>query len=268
MKKILLIAVMIIASTFVFAACTDNAQTPSAERRTLVMGTSAGFFPFEFIANSGEGVIGQYAGIDVSLAARIAEELDMEIVIQDQDFGGLLMALQNRQIDFVAAAMTIRPDRAEMVNFSVPYFDAWQLVLVAAGNDTINSVSDLEGMIVGVQLGTTAELALTDPDVNINFQNINSYDHPAPGVLALISGSIDAFVIDAPTARAFLAEYPDDLRTFEDSEFFGAEQYGMAFHLEDTELLGMFNGVLERLIEEGYVDYLYNWYNSEFSPSE
>jgi polar amino acid transport system substrate-binding protein len=267
MKKFALLALLILAVAL-FAACTqEETHNQTYERRTLVMGTSAGFPPFEFIADHGQGVIGQYAGIDISLVYRIAQELDVDIIVQDQEFAGLILALQTREVDFIAAGMTIRPDRAEMVNFSVPYFTAGQRVVVRADSPA-NSVADLEGMIVGVQIGTTGDIAITDghDDGVVTFDDILRYNQPVPGILDLLSGSIDAFVIDAPVARGFLANHPDDLRIFYDpNEFFGPEQFGMAFHLDDTALLAEFNAVLERLIAEGYVDYLYEYYTTKLA---
>jgi len=269
MKKI---SVLVLLLAFTVALATSCGNNDDGERRTLVMGTSAGFFPFEFIADEGRGVIGQYAGIDVSLVARIADELGFDVVIQDQEFAGLILALQNRSIDFIAAAMTIRPDRAEVVNFTIPYFNAGQYIIVRADNNAVNSVADLEGLIVGVQMGTTGDIAITDGhnDGVVVFGEVAVYNQPVPGVLDVLSGSIDAFVVDAPVARGFLANHPGDLRIFSDPNgFFGPEQFGMAFHQDDTELLAQFNEVLGRLIAEGFIDYLYEYYNREFeAPAE
>jgi len=257
MKKILLFAVVTIM-VLAFVACSSD----ESERPVLIMGTSADFPPFQFVADPGQGVIGQYAGIDLSLVARIADELGFDIVVQDQEFVGLLLALQAGSIDFVASGMTIRPDRAETVNFSVPYFDAVQYVIVAANNTTINSVADLTGLRVGAQLGTTADTTLTDNHNNgvIVFQDIIRYNRPVAGVMDLLSGSIDAFVIDAPVARGFATQYPDTLRIFSDIDFFGLEQFGIAFNKNNPELLAQFNSVLSRLVAEGYVDNLYIYY--------
>ena len=262
MKKLILLAIL--ALTLVaFAACSGD---DDSDRTTLVMGTSAGFFPFEFIADYGEGVIGQYAGIDLSLVARIAEELDVDITVLDMDFGGLIPALEGGSIDFIAAAMTIRPDRAETVNFTVPYFNAGQSILVLQGSP-ITSMADLDGLIVGAQLATTGEMAITDAqnEGRANFQNIATYTLAVPGVQDLLSGSIDAFVVDAPVARGFVANHPDRLVAFADPDFFGPEQFGMAFNKNDTELLAQFNEVLTRLIQEGFVDYLYEHYTTHFA---
>jgi len=255
MKKFLLftfMTVMILA----FTACSSEEDRP-----VLIMGTSADFPPFQFVADPGQGVIGQYAGIDLSLVKRIADELGFDIVVQDQEFGGLLLALQTGSIDFIASGMTIRPDRAEVVNFSVPYFDAVQYVIVNSNSININSVADLAGLRVGVQLGTTADISLTD---NHNdgtvVLDIIRYNRPVAGVMDVMGGSIDAFVIDAPVARGFAAQYPDRLRIFSDSDFFGLEQFGMAFNQNNPELLAQFNSVLSRLVAEGYVDSLYIHY--------
>ena len=271
MKKIIL-AVLTIA-LLAFSACggdEDEGWRPEPavfndDWPTLIMGTSAGFFPFEFVARPGEAVNDRYAGIDISLVARIGRELEKNIEILDMEFPGLITALQAREVDFVAAAMTIRPDRAEQVNFSVPYFTAGQWAVVRI-DSPYNSMADLEGTVVGVQLGTTGDFAVTDG--GINFGDIVRFNHPPPGILDLIGGSIDAFVIDGAVARAFAATYSDRLRAFPDTDFFGAEQYGMAFHLDDIELRDQFNAVLTRLIAEGYVDYLYANYNAYFSPAD
>ena len=232
---------------------------------TLTMGTSAGFFPFEFVAREGEAVNARYAGIDISLVARIGRELEKNIEIMDMEFPGLIFALQAREVDFVAAAMTIRPDRAEQVNFSVPYFTAGQWVVVRQ-DSPYQSVTDLGGAVIGVQIGTTGDFAVTDGDIDL--QDIIRFNQPAHGIPDLIAGSLDAFVVDAAVARGLAATHSDHLRAFPDMEFFGAEQYGMAFHLEDTELRDRFNAVLERLIAEGYVEYLYTRYTTYFSPAE
>ena len=271
MKKYIGALVMLALSCIlVFSACGNNNDTAATQWQMperLVMGTSAGFFPFEFIAQEGEAIIGRYAGVDISLVYRIGQELGVEIEILDMAFPGLIMALQAREVDFVAAAMTIRPDRAEMVNFSIPYFNtatSGQFIVVR-DDSTVESMQDLVGGIVGVQIGTTGDFAVTDSTLVL--QEIVRLDQPAHSVPGLLSGSLDAFVIDGSVARA-LATSHDGLRAFPDVDFFGPEQYGMAFHLEDLELLAAFNEVLERLVAEGYVDYLYAWYISEFAPPD
>lgn len=152
MKKIFFATLMLTFMVILVGCGADN-----NERRTIIMGTSADFPPFEFIAEGGQGRHGQYDGIDVAIAVRLAEHIDADLIIHDADFGGLIMDLNGGSIDFIAAGMTIRPDRAEQVSFSIPYFTAMQYIAIQAGNTAITSASDLSGALVGVQIGTTGD---------------------------------------------------------------------------------------------------------------
>ena len=249
MKKLL----VVLALCMLFTACNNN------ERETIILGMASGFLPFNFIADNGDGAIDMYSGVSVALVAAIAEELGIDVQVRDQEFDGLLAALMSGEIDIIAAGMTITADRLEQVNFSTPYFDARQTVIVLADNTAIQTVSDLEGMSVGVQLGTTGEISMTDADIDID---VVSYTIVATGILELIAGRIDAFVIDSPVAKGFLSQHPN-LRSFTDDDFFEDEQFGMAFNKNNVDLLNRFNAVLQRLVAEGYPDILYNQYMAE-----
>ena len=251
MKKLLV--VLVLSMAVLFTACNES------ERETIILGMASGFLPFNFIADHGDGAIGRYSGVSVALVAAIADELGIDVIVRDQEFGGLIASLLAGEIDVIAAGMTIRPDREEQVNFTMPYFDARQTVIVLAENTAIQTVADLEGMTVGVQVNTTGELSLTDENEDIDL-TVVSFPIPATGIMELLAGSIDAFVIDSPVARGFLAEHSDRLRSFTDEDFFGLEQYGMAFNKNNEDLLNRFNTVLERLLAEEYNYELYYHY--------
>ncbi|MCL2227145.1 MAG: transporter substrate-binding domain-containing protein [Oscillospiraceae bacterium] len=93
---------------------------------TLLMGTSAGFPPFELW----EG--GQIVGFDPCLAQAIGDILGYQIEIVDMDFGAIILAVQAGSVDFGMAGMTIRDDRREFVDFSQGYFSSGQRVIVRA----------------------------------------------------------------------------------------------------------------------------------------
>ena len=254
MKKLLLI--LVLCTVAVFTACNKE-----EEPEKIILGMASGFPPFNFLANDGSGVIGRYSGVSVALVSAIAEELGIEVVVRDQDFDGLIAALLSGEIDVIAAGMTITEERLQQVNFSIPYFDARQTVLVLSSNTTIQKTTDLEGLSVGVQLGTTGEISMSDTDkVDVE---IVSYINVVTGILELLAGRIDAFVVDSPVAKGFVAEYPNQLRMFYDDDFFEDEKFGMAFNKNNVDLLNRFNTVLERLLAEGYADMLYDKYMKE-----
>jgi polar amino acid transport system substrate-binding protein len=91
----------------------------------LIMGTSAGFPPFEYLNDSNEVI-----GVDIDIMAAVAKKLDMELVVENMDFDGLIPALNSGKIQAIAAGMTVTDERKVNVDFSNTYFDASQVVVI------------------------------------------------------------------------------------------------------------------------------------------
>jgi len=98
-----------------------------AKNGKLVMGTSAGFPPFEYLNDKNEVI-----GVDVDIMAAVAKKLDKQLVVENMDFDGLIPALNGGKIDAIAAGMTVTDERKVNVDFSNTYFDASQVVVVRA----------------------------------------------------------------------------------------------------------------------------------------
>ena len=90
----------------------------------LIVGTEAGFPPYEYM--SGSVVI----GTDIDIMAEVAKALDMELVVENMNFDGLIPALQSGKINAIAAGMTVNEERMVNVDFSDPYVDASQVVVI------------------------------------------------------------------------------------------------------------------------------------------
>jgi len=133
----------ILISLFVFATF--------VYAKTIAVGTSADFPPFEYIEN------GQFVGFDMDLVREIAKLADLEVKFIDMSFDSLIPALRAGQVDVVAAAMTITDDRKQIVDFSSPYWTADQSIIVKADSDLTITILFQKGRI-GVQTGTTGDL--------------------------------------------------------------------------------------------------------------
>ena len=169
---------------------------------TIVAGTAPGFAPFEFENSEGELV-----GFDVELTEAIVARTDYEFGgFETFEFDSLIPALQDGNIDLIAAAVTITEDRDEQIDFSDPYYEANQAVLVRSGVDfDPSSREDLEGRAVGAQSGTTGEQEvdkLVDDGI-ISEQDKQTYDNYELAVTDLENGNIDAVIIDVPAAADF-----------------------------------------------------------------
>jgi len=194
------------------AACNRSpAQTPAEEAtpakpQTLTMGTNAEFPPFEFVADNNAGIVGQFDGVDVALAKRIADEYGYELVIENMAFDALIMALESGRIDFIAAGMTATDERRKTVDFTETYYKAVQYIIVRGDNTDIRSVNDLNGKIVGVQQGTTGDFIVSD---DLYPDGVMRYSRGIDAVLDLKSNKIDAIVIDSMPATVFVNTNPD-----------------------------------------------------------
>lgn len=203
----------------------------------LVMATNAEFPPYEYY----EG--GEIVGIDADIARAIAEDMGMELQIEDMAFDSVIAAIQSGKADFGAAGMTVTKDRLASVNFSDTYAKAKQVIIVKEGSD-IQSADDLTGKTVGVQLGTTGDLLADE----IEDGTVDRYPKGAEAVLALNQDKVDAVVIDNEPAKVFVAEN-EGLTLIEDA--YDEEEYAIAVAKDNTELLEKINASIENLKETG-----------------
>ena len=126
MKKVVSLVLAAVCALSL-AAC--GSKEDSEEKNTLVMATNAEFPPYEYY--EGDEVV----GIDAEIAAAIAEELGMELKIEDMAFDSIIPAVTSGKADMGAAGMTVTPDREENVNFTDTYAHATQVIIVKEGSD-------------------------------------------------------------------------------------------------------------------------------------
>jgi polar amino acid transport system substrate-binding protein len=238
------------------ATGTAGGALPDLGGRQMVIGTDATYPPFESVdANTNEIV-----GFDVDLMNAIAELINIEPEFQNADFSTIFAALQSGQFDAVMSAATITPERQEIVNFSEPYIDVGQLVVVQTDNADIQSYENLaDGAIVGVQTGTTGETAALE-EANVSDGNLRRYQTIDVAFADLANGTIDAIVADGPTVGNYTSQerYQNQVKIV--GEPFTTESYGIAVPKEDTELLNAINAALAQLKENGTIDQLREQY--------
>lgn len=267
MKKIVSILLVMIMVFALFTGCSskesseqpadNNTNEAPAEEatnekdNTLIMYTNAEFAPFEYF--EGEKVV----GVDADIAQEIAKDLGKEVVIEHIDFDSLIPALVTGKADFVAAGMTITPEREEEVDFSIPYVESVQNI-ISKKDAEIKTMEELKGKKIGVQLGTTGDLAVTDA---INLENgalynsgaeVKTYGNALEASQDLLTGRVDAVVIDKLPAEEIVKNNSDVLVTVKFGEI--SEAYGIAVEQGNTQLLEAINKTLQRLLDEGKIE--------------
>jgi len=257
--KLLIIALLFMVLVIPFTGCDKGtAQNPdktaAPEKKVLVMGTNAEFPPFEFVDGN------DIKGIDVDFAKAICEELGYELKIENLEFESLLNALNSKKVDFVAAGMTVTPEREEQANFTITYYKAKQ-VLIVKEDSSIASIEDLVGKKIGVQTGTTGQYIAEDEIEGAKDNNlITGYSAGSLAVTALVNGQIDAVIIDNLPAQEFVSRN-EGLKIIDN--LFEDEEYAMAFRKDDTELLEKFNEAMQKLIDSGKLQEIVDKYMLE-----
>lgn len=233
MKKFSLALVFILILALGFSGCGGS--------KDLIMATESGFAPYEYL--EGDKIV----GIDPDIAAEIAKEMGRTLKIIDMPFDSIIPSVDTGKADFGAAGMSIRPDRAELVDFTIEYATSKQVILTRVDSG-VKGTADLDGKAVGVQLGTVADFALTEDYPDVRVQQYNKY-FEAAGDLA--NGRIDAIVMDSLPAQEVVKI--NDSFVILDEELL-TDRYAFCVKKGNTELLNVINKVMQRLIDEGKID--------------
>ena len=222
----------------------DAAEVKTIESGKLIMATNAQFPPYEMVAD-GDGVNGTgFDGIDIEIAAAIAEKLGLELQVDDMDFDAALLATQSGKSDMVMAGVTVTDERQKVMDFSDTYAEGIQSIIVPEDSD-IASADDLAGKIIGTQRGTTGYIYCTD---DFGEDSVVAYDDGLTAVQALNNGQVDAVVIDNAPAKEFVAANPG-LKILDTA--YAQEDYAIGVAKGNTELLNAINGALEELQADG-----------------
>ncbi len=221
----------------------DVEKAPLTDDGKLTMGTNATFPPYEFYED------GKVVGIDAEIAALVAEKLGLELVIEDMEFNSIITAVVSNGIDIGMAGMTVTEERLESVNFSTSYATGIQSVIVVDGSG-IETLDDLAGKKIGVQLSTTGDIYASD---DYGDDNVVKYNKGADAVLALIGGDVDAVIIDNEPAKSYVKANEGANLKILDTEY-AVEEYAIAIAKENTELLNAVNAAIEELILDGTID--------------
>ena len=234
-KKIIALTMACLFVLAAFAGCGSSGDK-------LVMATNASFPPYEFKGDSGE-----IEGIDAEIAAKIAEKLGMELEIVDTEFGSIIGGVQSGKYDIGMAGMTVTDERKESVNFSDSYATGVQVIIVPEGS-AITGPDDLGDAMIGVQQDTTGHIYAEDA---FGQDHVTPYKTGNDAVQALVSGKVEAVIIDNEPAKSYVAANAG-LQILE-TEYI-TENYAIAVAKTNTDLLEKINTALAELKADGTID--------------
>jgi len=175
----------------------------------LVVATNAAFEPFEYTKGD------NYYGVDMEIAAKLAEHLGQELVISNMDFDAVVLAVGQGKADIGMAGLTIKEDRKQYVDFTDKYYDAAQKVIVKASDttfDEMTTVAEVEAYLsglgadlkIGFQTGTTAQFYV-EGNEDWGFAGFTAkgvgYRSGSLAVQDMMNGNIQFVIIDEAPAQ-------------------------------------------------------------------
>lgn len=242
-KKVALVITVILTMALLLTGCSstpkesNDAVAKIKANGKIVIGTATGYYPFEMADKDG-----QLVGYDIDVAKAIAENLGVEVEFQNYAFNGLISALQANKVDMVIAGMTINDKRKEAVDFTDPYFESGQALLVNKNYPDVKSWEDLDkpGNVIAVSMGTTADQTASKM---FKQATVKKFEGSALAGLELLNGKAVAVVHETPWVAIYNRQHPEE--TYAILEPFTTENLGIAVPKGNTDLVTYLNGFLK-----------------------
>lgn len=249
--RIVSLVVIFVMLATMLAACGSTAPATSApQAKKFVIATDAQFPPMEFVDDSK-----QIVGFDIDLMNAIAAAQGFQVEFKNTAWDGIFAGLEGGAYDAIMSAVTITDERKQKYDFSDPYVNAGQIVVVRGDDTAVTGPDSLGGKTVGAQIGTTGAFAIQ----KIAGATLKEYDSIDLAMLDLANKNIDAVVVDTPVA----ADYVLNSVTFKGKlkmvgKAFTDEYYGVVVRKGDpTGLTALFNAGLKAVKDSGKYDAIY-----------
>ena len=258
MKKMIALVLALVMIAACMTACGSKEVTVASIQKSgkLTIATSPDFPPFESLASDGS-----VEGIEIDIMNLICQELGVQLDIQQMDFDSVLPGVQAGKFTVGVSGISVTPAREKNTLFTDPYCLAAQAIVVTSGSP-ITCKADLEGKSVAVQTGTTAEEFCMGAGYTVNAYTANT-----DAQQALLTGKVDAWVIDDLTAadmvKLYNADNGETLVVL--SEAMTTEPYAFAFMKGSDDLAAPINEALNKMLADGTIADIFAKYEAPYT---
>ncbi|KZL89566.1 ABC transporter substrate-binding protein [Clostridium magnum] len=258
MKKIFSMFIILVLSISVLAGCgqgtsesklTSSSNNSSKENSLdrvkkagkIIIGIDDTYPPMEFKDKDNKLV-----GYDIDIANEIGKKLGTKVEFVPTAWDGIFMALQSKKFDVIHSSVSITDERKKTMIFTEPYIYGGNAIFVKADNTTVNSQDDFKGKIIGCQVGTTAQDALSKIS---GMKEVKKYNGMTEAFLDLKNGRIDAVVSDPQVGDYYIASQKDKFKKIK--SLLSQEPIGVAFRKDDTDLRDGYQKAMDELKKDG-----------------
>jgi polar amino acid transport system substrate-binding protein len=240
MKKVLLCTLcLVFVSGLAFAGGSKGGETEGELH--LVVATDATWPPMEYVDENSKEII----GFDIDLMTAIADAGGFTVEFKNTAWDGIFAGLAAGKYDAIISSVTITDERKKEMDFSQPYINAGQILVVPSSMKGVSELADMEGMTVAAQIGTTGSFEIE----KVAGVDLKTYDEIGLAFEDLVNGRIDGVVADTPVAADFALQsesYKGKLKIVGDP--FTEEYYGVCIQKGNTEVLDAVNAGLDKVL--------------------
>lgn len=245
MKKSLLILLSLSLFAGLFTEelfARGKGEAAAGEALHIVIATDATWPPMEYVNEKKEIV-----GFDIDLMKAVAKEAGFTVEFKNTAWDGIFAGLEAGQYDAVMSSVTITEERQKTMDFSIPYINAGQVLIVRADTQGVRVLADLKGKTAGAQIGTTGYFEIE----KVQGVTPKSYDELGLAIEDLVNGRIDGVVADTPIAADYALQqsnYKEKLKIV--GVPFTDELYGVAVKKGNTAVLEAVNKGLKAALDK------------------
>ena len=240
---------VVILTTAILSGCgtsskADNSLNDIKGKKELVVGLDDNFPPMGFRDSSGEIV-----GFDIDMAKEVGKRMGVKVTFKPVEWDGVILSLNNKDIDVIWNGLTITDKRKEQIAFSKVYLQNKQIIIVNSKSKISKNI-DLNAKTVGLQMGSSSETALAkDTLLSKSLKEVKKYSNNTEALLDLKAGRIDAVIVDEVVGRYYVSKKPDDYKVL--NENLGVEDYGVGIRKTDVLLTAEIDKLLQQMKSDG-----------------
>ncbi len=262
--KTVAIAAFVLAILCLMPACGPQDQTEAddslqkiLDKGEFILGLDAAFPPMGFVDDAGEIV-----GFDIDVAQEVCNRLGVTLVKKGINWDENEIELNAGRIDCIWSGMSVTPARVESMCLSEPYMKN-EFIFVLPGESPVKKLDDLEGKLVGVQTGSTAEETLMASDLYAKIR-VRLFEDNVELLETLAKGEMDAALVDSVVAYYFVNESEKPFLILSDS--YGEDDYAIGFRKEDRALRDKVQEILGEMRADGTLARIaVQWFGSDIT---
>ena len=227
-----------------------------ASAGTLLVGTDAGFAPFEYKDPKTNEIV----GFDIDLITAMAKAVGDDVKIQNMQLAGIIPDLQTNMIDVAAAALIITAERQKQMLFTDPYYDVGLVMVIRKKDaDKYKTLDDMQGKRICSQIGTTGAIL----GKQVKGATVGEYDQMGDAMMELKMNGCDSVLVDKTVTEYYIAQQGDkDIMMV--PHLYNPKQNGFAVSKRNTELAAKLNKGLKIIRENGEYDKIYEkWFGKK-----